>query len=345
MSETFKDDLKMKAKIVSYFLAICCLTQLTGCIREEVYANDPQGNFEQLWRIIDEQYCFLDFKGIDWDDIKAETQQMIHPDMSENDLFYALNNMLSRLEDGHVNLTSDFNQSRFEPGSSGQTNFNPTILESEEYLGKHFQTASAMKYRILRDNIGYIYYESFQNSMGEDELSKVLEYLSDCNGLIVDVRDNGGGNATNSARIASRFVQQKTLTGYICHKTGPGHSDFSAPYAIYLEPANGYRWQKQVVVLTNRRSYSATNDFVNHMKGLPNVTIIGDKTGGGAGMPFTSELPNGWTIRFSASPHFDDQMRCTEWGIEPNKRVDMSSKDQDKIKDTIIEAAREFLKQ
>ena len=46
---------------------LCCLPVLTGCIGEEDYANDPVGNFEQLWKIIDEQYCFLEAKGIDWD--------------------------------------------------------------------------------------------------------------------------------------------------------------------------------------------------------------------------------------------------------------------------------------
>ena len=74
------------------------------------------------------------------------------------------------------------------------------------------------------------------------------------------------------------------------HKTGKGHSDFSEPEPIYVEPANGVRWQKPVVVLTNRHSYSATNDFVNSMRYMPHATIIGDQTGGGSGMPFNSEV-------------------------------------------------------
>ena len=36
---------------------LCCLPVLTVCIGEEDYANDPVGNFEQLWKIIYEQYC------------------------------------------------------------------------------------------------------------------------------------------------------------------------------------------------------------------------------------------------------------------------------------------------
>ena len=118
---------------------------------------------------------------------------------------------------------------------------------------------------------------------------------------------------------------------------------FSKPYAIYLEPANGVRWQKKVVVLTNRRSFSATNDFVNHMRCLPNVTTIGDKTGGGSGMPFTSELPNGWSVRFSASPHFDAEMNHIEFGIEPDIKADMLQEDELRGKDTLIEMPRKLL--
>ena len=67
-------------------------------------------------------------------------------------------------------------------------------------------------------------------------------------------------------------------------------------------------------------------------------------TGGGSGMPFTSELPNGWTVRFSASPHFSVDMEQIEWGIEPDIKVDMDKADEANHIDTIIEKARAFLK-
>ena len=200
-----------------------------------------------------------------------------------------------------------------------------------------------MKYKVLDDNVGYVYYESFSDAVGEGNLSDMLQELSICKGLIIDVRNNSGGQLTNASKIASRFTNEKILTGYICHKTGPGHSDFSEPYPVYLEPSNHLRWQKPVCVLTNRSAYSATNDFVNTMNQLDNVTIVGDKTGGGSGLPFSSELPNGWSIRFSASPMFDPQMNQLEFGIEPDVKVDMSSEDMDQGKDTIIERARQIL--
>ena len=50
-------------------VALMILPLLSSCIREEEFNNSPQGNFEALWKIIDEQYCFLDYKQIDWDAI------------------------------------------------------------------------------------------------------------------------------------------------------------------------------------------------------------------------------------------------------------------------------------
>ena len=77
-----------------------------------------------------------------------------------------------------------------------------------------------------------------------------------------------------------------------------------------------------------------------YMRQCPNVTIIGDKTGGGAGMPYSSELPNGWIVRFSACPMFDANKQSTEFGIEPDVKVSLTDADFSKGIDTIIEAAR-----
>lgn len=322
------------------------LPLLSGCIREEEVVNTPQGNFETLWKIIDEQYCFLEYKQIDWNAIHNKYSKLVTNNMTSEGLFEVLRNMLNELQDGHVNLASSHNVSYYDAWYQDYPrNFREDIVE-DYYLGKassDYRTAAGIKYKILEDNIGYIRYESFSSGIGNGNLDEILSYLAVCNGVIIDVRSNGGGNVTNSTRIAARFTNEKVLTGYIRHKTGKGHNDFSDPYPIYLEPNDGVRWQKKTVVLTNRRSYSATNDFVNQMRYLPNVTTMGDKTGGGSGMPFTSELPNGWTVRFSASPHLSIDMEQIEWGIDPDIKVDMLPADEANNIDTIIEKARAFL--
>ena len=335
----------MKDKLKIFLLILCATPLLMGCIREENYANDPEGNFEQLWKVIDEHYCFLEYKNIDWNKIHDEYKKLLSPTMSNDELFDVLSRMLFELQDGHVNLASASRVSFYDSWYQNHDwNFREDIVA--KYLGRastDYRTSSGMKYKILDDNIGYIRYESFNNDVGEGNLDEALSYLSVCNGLIIDVRDNGGGKLSNSTRIAARFTNEKVLTSYICHKTGPGHSDFSAPAPIYLEPSSRIRWQKKAIVLTNRRCYSSTNDFVNNMQWLPNVTLIGDQTGGGSGLPFSSELPNGWIIRFSASPLFDKNKQHLEFGIQPDISVNMLPEDELKGKDTLIERARKEL--
>ena len=54
----------MRTKTI-YCLLLALLPLFGSCIREDDFNNSPQGNFEALWKIIDEQYCFLDYKQID----------------------------------------------------------------------------------------------------------------------------------------------------------------------------------------------------------------------------------------------------------------------------------------
>ena len=82
----------------------------------------------------------------------------------------------------------------------------------------------------MSNNFGYMYYGSFAAGIGEGNLDYVLYELASSDGLIIDVRDNGGGLLTNVETLVARFIDKRTYAGAILHKTGPGHYDFSEPY-------------------------------------------------------------------------------------------------------------------
>lgn len=331
-------------KILFFLFPLACF--FASCVDEEEYADTPQGNFEALWRIIDEHYCFLDYKreayGLDWSEVYQKYKVRVNDNMSQSQMFEVLTDMLGELRDGHVNLTTAFDYGRnwswFE---AYPTNMSDTLLR--RYLGTDYKIAAGLSYRILDDNIGYVRYASFVDAVGDGNLDDVMSHMLLCRGLIIDVRSNGGGDLTNAELLAARFCNQRTLVGYVQHKTGPGHSDFSDREPRYLEPSSGIRWQKPVCVLTNRKVFSAANEFVMYMKSLPGVTIVGDHTGGGAGMPFSSSLPNGWSVRFSAVPMYDANGRSCEFGIAPDVEVHLTDEDFRKGEDTMIETARKLL--
>ncbi len=334
----------MKRKISIIILSLIVFFGITGCDDRLNFENNPQGNFTALWTILDENYCFFDYKNVDWDSVYHAYSPRVKNTMDNDALFKLMSDMLASLKDGHVNLIASHDISRYWNWTEDYpVNFDAALIK-RKYLGKEYGIAGGINYNILEDNIGYIYYGSFSNDVSAGNVTQVISRMAVCKGIIIDVRNNGGGSLTNVEKIASRFFNEKTLVGYISHKIGRGHNDFSELHPKYILSFNGVRYQKPVVVLTNRGCYSATNDFVNVMKHAPNAIIIGDKTGGGSGLPFSSELPNGWSVRFSASPMYNTDKEHIEFGIDPDIRVDMKNTDAAKGIDTIIETARKLIK-
>jgi hypothetical protein len=322
---------------------ILCLTfTLLSCVKEPTtYPNTWRGNFEALWHIIDTRYCYLDYKHINWDSIYVVYSQRVDTVSNQYVLFDVLGDMLDELKDGHVNLSSSFNRSRYWNWFQDYpSNFDGLVVYNSNYLGKNYRIAGGMNYeRIAQGKIGYIYYSSFSSSFSNANFLEILNYFSNCKGIIIDVRNNGGGTLVQAQRLSSYFFAEKTLTGYITHKNGEGHSDFSSAVPIYVDRNSSYYWEKPVIVLSNRMSYSATNCFISQMKYAPNATIMGDRSGGGGGLPMSNELPIGWAIRYSASPFYDADMQHIEWGIEPDVQVSLDDDEILRGYDTIIEAA------
>lgn len=334
--------------VLPYFAFLCLsLPFFSSCHHIEEWNDDPEGNFDALWTIIDEHYCFLDEKGLDWDEVYTRYRPRVSPTTDRIELYGICAEMLDELRDGHVNLSTPFATSYYKKWwSDYPQNFDWRLVD-EHYLHFGGFSRGGFDYAIFApDSIAYVRYASFAVPASDTTLDWMLALLHDCRGMIFDIRDNGGGSMASVETIVRRFISQPITAGYITHKTGPGHSDFSEPYRYSYEPAEAgrIRWLKPVVILTNRSTFSAANNFASVMRLLPGVTLVGDVTGGGSGMPFSSEIPNGWGVRFSASPVYDAQMQLTEFGVEPDIRVDLDPEAALRGTDTMLEAAIEVLR-
>ncbi len=320
---------------------------LSGCHSIESWDNDVYGNFDALWTVLDEHYCFFESKDVDWEEVGQRYRAQIDPEWDEKELFRHCAAMLDELRDGHTNLISWFDVSYYRKWwSDYPQNFNLRLIQ-QYYLNFDYHSGGGIIYKLLEErNVGYMRYSSFSAGFGDSFVDEMLLSMKDADGLIIDVRDNGGGDMTNVEKLVAHFLEEKTLAGYLVHKTGPGHRDFSEPYAYYFEPVeNHVRWLKPVIVLANRSTFSAANNFVSVMKSLPHVAVVGATSGGGSGMPFSSEIPCGWSVRFSACPVYDADMKLTEHGVEPTQggAIDMDPEEEAKGIDTILEFAIKVL--
>ena len=338
---------------------------MSSCLDDDSLAQDNtyRGNFEACWQAMDEHYCFFREKGVDWDSVYRVYLPLFRDSVrSTVSEFNVMAQMLAEVRDGHVNLYSPFNTARYWSWFEDYPqNFDENLL-LRYYLHTNYWMASGMTYGMFSDTVGYLRYESFSSTVGETNLDYVLALLHNAKGLIIDVRDNGGGSLSNVPTLADRFCTQKTVYGYMMHKTGKEHDAFSDAERLYLEPpADRILWDasvQPVVILTNRSCFSATNSFVAAMKSLDGdlttdslgqfypkvIKTLGDRTGGGGGMPFETVLPNGWIVRFSACPILDCNRQQIEEGIDPDFHVDMDSLHMyENHVDDILDSARAYI--
>lgn len=328
-------------KIITRILALAIAgTALSSCHSIDNYQGGGEGNFDQLWRLFDQHYCFFEQKGVDWDAAYAEFAPRAEQCITEAELFAVCTEMLDRLQDGHVNVSTWFNTYYYRRWwSDYPQDYNERVV-LDNYLHFNYRQLGAVTFGVLPGNVGYMRIPTFDAGLGDSNMTAIFNHLRLCAGLVIDVRDNGGGSMDNVEDIACRFMQTRTLAGYIIHKTGPGHNDFSEPYAYYYAPPAGWDvWTKPVVVLCNRSTFSAANNFVSVMQQLPQVTVVGARTGGGSGMPMSYELSCGWGVRMSASPVLDAQGRGTEDGVMPDIEATITDADTAAGRDPIIDAA------
>ena len=143
-------------KFFNFYIAAILMA---ACISEDERPDTPSGNFEALWQIIDEHYCFFAYKqheyGLDWQEVYNKYKVRVNEKMTETQLFEVLCDMLAELRDGHVNLSTSYDYGRYWTWQEAYPkNFSDSL--SRIYMGTDYKIASGMKYRVLDDNIGSV---------------------------------------------------------------------------------------------------------------------------------------------------------------------------------------------
>lgn len=307
--------------------------------------DSPDANFESLWWTVKEKYSFFNYKGIDWDSAYRVYRPRIQPEMSDEALFGVLDSLLYLLRDGHVNLVAPFNFSRnWRWYLDAPDNFNAEALE-RHYLRSDHRRAGGFQYQIWpEDSIAYLHYPSFAASFSEQQLDLIFGFLAPAKGLILDLRHNGGGSLNNAYRLAARLIDREALVLVTDEKTGPGPNDFGQQRSLSLSPSERPHFRGPIIVLSNRRSYSATNTFLAMMKAFRGIRSLGDTSGGGGGLPIDYELPKGWRYRFSGTRSFLPNGFNIEHGLPPDIAFHLDPEELAAGRDRYIDSARALLR-
>lgn len=308
-----------------FFLTLLIIVLMISCKKENSLqppASDKEAVFKELWKVIDERYALFDEKQVDWNDVFRQYGERVNGSLTDDQFFQLMSDMLSLLKDGHVSLKSASRQYNYEGFYSGFVkNFSYAVLINN-YLKNDYSKAGPVVYKIV-NNVGYIYFNSFASPLSTSDIDIVMSNMKDVKGLIIDVRNNLGGNTLMADHLFANFIQQQTLAKFEKIKKGKAHGDFYNARPFYIQPAPMY-FGKQVIVLTNRSCYSACNDFVLYMSLLDNVKIWGDQTGGGGSVPNNYLMANGWLLQYSATVTLSPNKVSIEAGIQPDELILMT---------------------
>ncbi|HEX6045042.1 MAG TPA: S41 family peptidase [Pyrinomonadaceae bacterium] len=132
----------------------------------------------------------------------------------------------------------------------------------------------------LRGNIGYLeFLNFFDPELGADTVAAAMNFVNGTEALIIDMRNNGGGNPAMVALVCSYlFGPEPVHLNDLYWREGNRTEEFWTK----KEVAGKRYLNKDVYVLTSKRTFSGAEEFTYNLKNLKRATIIGETTGGGA---------------------------------------------------------------
>lgn len=142
--------------------------------------------------------------------------------------------------------------------------------------------------------------------------------------LVLDLRGNTGGSLVQALDLRDRFMRERTCVGSAAFTNG--HGELAAAQQRWAEPSDRPRWAGRLVIRVDAMTYSAAEDFVLGLQGLPHVRVVGERTGGGSGRPRTVPIGPGLDLRVSTAITYDRAGNPVEYhGIRPDGDLVLSS--------------------
>ena len=132
----------------------------------------------------------------------------------------------------------------------------------------------------LPGNIGYLEFFNFADEeLGADTVAAAMNFINGTDSLIIDMRNNGGGNPAMVALVCSYlFGPDPVHLNDLYWREGNRTEEFWT-----RKDLAGKRYlNKDVYVLTSKRTFSGAEEFTYNLKNLKRATIVGETTGGGA---------------------------------------------------------------
>jgi len=207
------------------------------------------------------------------------------------------------------------------------------------------------EYRDLGNAIAYVAVRTYSDASVVDEFEKVMPNIRAAKGLIIDVRDNGGGSSGYGNAIIARLTD-KALPG-----THWKTRDYRPAFRAWEREEQWYEGDNQVrpqgtdpylgpiVVLIGPTTASAAEDFLIPLHASKRATLVGERTAGTTGQPLMIELPGICRARICTKRDtYPDGREFVGVGVMPDVEIHPTQADVVAGNDPVLNKGIELLR-
>jgi carboxyl-terminal processing protease len=192
------------------------------------------------------------------------------------------------------------------------TSFTITVQRQNKTLSKTItrmviKTSSVSFNKLLPNNIAYVKLEEFDQSAAA-EIEKSLKEMmtkTTLKGVVLDLRDNGGGLLDQAVKIVGLFVGENQLVVNLKGQNPQGPKNWITPNKAILP-------NTPLVVLINGRSASASEVVSGSLQDLDRAVIMGQTSFGKGLVQNYISLPYRTQMKITTAKYYTPSGRCIQ---------------------------------
>ena len=202
-----------------------------------------------------------------------------------------------------------------------------TILRDEKEIEINITrrkiTVEHVSSKMMDNNVAYIKIDSFDNNVADSFKSQLTDLMKgNVNGIIIDLRSNGGGIVTEATDIADLFLEKDETI--LITKSKKDNEE-----KITKSKQDPIVKNTPVVILVNEATASASEILAGALKDKYNATIVGKTTYGKGVIQSLYNLTDGSGLKITTDEYFTpNHNKIQKTGITPDVEVDLT-KDAD----------------
>jgi carboxyl-terminal processing protease len=195
-----------------------------------------------------------------------------------------------------------------------------------------------------KDKFVIIRLDAFTQTVVGDFLKALPDMIKDADGIVLDLRGNGGGDAEAMADVASLFLKDGINLGRFADRSGASFELQTYFKRVWRLPITS-QIELPLVVITGESTGSAAEILVSALQTAKRARVIGNNTCGCVlAIRTRHALPDGGVLDVSEfNYHTAQGVRLEGRGIKPDQVVSLRRRELYERRDPAIEIARTYL--